>query len=153
MLWFMWYPSVKDVWHDLIKTLLALVLLAVLQISALLVLDTQVHCSLFLSLQWDCANSHISAWPTSACSVFHFAFPVSQHTMWRCLPRHVSSTTNRHPLIQTETKRQSPSDKLTRWLMKPCMGDKDARGCRWILTLNGSWWYQYNRGSQITHTQ
>lgn len=54
-----------------------------------------------------------------------------------CFPAHTVlcyaylSSANQCPFIQTETKRHIPSDKLARWLMKPCMGERDASGCRW----------------------
>lgn len=79
------YTNKKYIWNDLIKKKKKNCLsLYFLQVSAKLVLDTQVHCSIFFLL-WDCANAHIPAWPISACSVFHFAFPVSQDTTLRCL--------------------------------------------------------------------
>lgn len=89
----------------------------------------------------------------AACSTLPTLFPSTQHCD-ACFAKTVPfPRANWRPLTQTETKRRSPSDKLTQWLMKPCMGERDARGCRWILTWNISWWYQYNRGSQSPHTQ
>lgn len=87
------------------------------------------------------------------CSTLPSLFPRTQHCD-ACITMTVSCPcATWRPLIQTKTKIWSPSDKLTRWLMKPCMGERDARGCRWILTWNISWRNQYNRGSRSPHRQ
>lgn len=145
----------KCTWHDLIKEGVGKNLsLYFLQVSAKL--SWILKCTVPFSLPFYETTLTLTSQPglllPAPCSTLPSLFPSTQCGN-ACFAMTVSRPrANWRPFIQTQNKNTSPSDKLTLWLMKPCMGERDARGCRWILTWNISWQYQYHGGSQKVPT-